>query len=189
MGLYPIAHQLEPYVEAALYGSCAQAIPSPDYVRVLSPTFRQTMYLEPEYPEYLGAIWTLRAPIKDADSMMMLHLDDLPEADMSLQKRARFTAPTSRFEIGESSLAAAARHAGNTLAHRVDYGFVNTVKYLVLLRGEDAQDDRAFIGAHVSILRRERRYFRLMDSSYEREAVIARQAWSHSKSRIQAMEA
>ncbi|GKD52041.1 hypothetical protein Tco_1281017 [Tanacetum coccineum] len=28
-----------------------------------------------------------------------------------------------------------------------------------------------------------------MASSYEREAVIARQAWSHSKSRIQAMEA
>ncbi|GJT86241.1 hypothetical protein Tco_1067958 [Tanacetum coccineum] len=55
------------------------------------------------------------------------HRDDLPEADMSLQKRARFTAPTGRFEIGESSLAAAARHAGNTLAHRVDYGFMNTV--------------------------------------------------------------
>ncbi|GJT91883.1 hypothetical protein Tco_1080728 [Tanacetum coccineum] len=57
------------------------------------------------------------------------------------------------------------------------------------VRCEDAQDDQAFIGAQVSILRRERRYFRSMASSYEREAVIARQAWSHSKSRIQAMEA
>ncbi|GKE98802.1 hypothetical protein Tco_0022153 [Tanacetum coccineum] len=57
------------------------------------------------------------------------------------------------------------------------------------VRCEDAQDDQAFIGAYVSILRRERRYFCSMASSYEREAVIARQAWSYSKSRIQAMEA
>ncbi|GKD33261.1 putative reverse transcriptase domain-containing protein [Tanacetum coccineum] len=45
------------------------------------------------------------------------------------------------------------------------------------------------MGAQVSILRRERRYFCSMASSYEREAVIARQAWSHSESGIQAMEA
>ncbi|GKE41377.1 hypothetical protein Tco_1468661, partial [Tanacetum coccineum] len=36
------------------------------------------------------------------------HRDDLPKADMPLRKRARFTAPTSRFEVGESSSAAAA---------------------------------------------------------------------------------
>ncbi|GKB34574.1 putative reverse transcriptase domain-containing protein, partial [Tanacetum coccineum] len=54
---------------------------------------------------------------------------------------------------------------------------------------KDAQDDRALLGAQVSILRRERRYFSLMASSYERKAIIARQAWSHFKSRIQAIEA
>ncbi|GJV17951.1 hypothetical protein Tco_1363274 [Tanacetum coccineum] len=37
------------------------------------------------------------------------HRDDLPEADMLLQKRARFTAPASRFKVGESSAAVAAR--------------------------------------------------------------------------------
>ncbi|GJS78945.1 putative reverse transcriptase domain-containing protein [Tanacetum coccineum] len=37
------------------------------------------------------------------------HIDDLPEANMPLWKRARFTAPTSRFEVRESSAAAAAR--------------------------------------------------------------------------------
>ncbi|GJY85122.1 reverse transcriptase domain-containing protein [Tanacetum coccineum] len=37
------------------------------------------------------------------------HRDDLPEADMPLQKKARVTAPTSRFEVGESSATAAAR--------------------------------------------------------------------------------
>ncbi|GJV24300.1 hypothetical protein Tco_1376995, partial [Tanacetum coccineum] len=56
------------------------------------------------------------------------------------------------------------------------------------VRCEDVQDDRALMRAQVSILTTERRYFRLMASSYECEAVIARQAWSHSKTRIQAME-
>ncbi|GJS70862.1 hypothetical protein Tco_0703703 [Tanacetum coccineum] len=55
------------------------------------------------------------------------HRDDLTEADMPLQKRARFTAPTGRFKVGESSSAAAARAAGHTLAHRVDYRFVDTM--------------------------------------------------------------
>ncbi|GKB84818.1 hypothetical protein Tco_0957090, partial [Tanacetum coccineum] len=54
---------------------------------------------------------------------------------------------------------------------------------------EDAQDNRALLRAQVSLLTRERRYFSLMASSYEREVVIARQAWSHFESRIQAIEA
>ncbi|GKC08418.1 hypothetical protein Tco_1000028 [Tanacetum coccineum] len=40
------------------------------------------------------------------------HRDYLPEADMPLRKRARFTALTGRFEVGESSSAAAARQLG-----------------------------------------------------------------------------
>ncbi|GJV22445.1 hypothetical protein Tco_1371465 [Tanacetum coccineum] len=53
--------------------------------------------------------------------------DDLPEMDMPLWKRACFTAPTGRFEVGESLSAAAARQTGHTLAHRIDYGFVDTL--------------------------------------------------------------
>ncbi|GJX45910.1 hypothetical protein Tco_0262586 [Tanacetum coccineum] len=101
------------------------------------------------------------------------------------------------FEVGESSSAAAARQARHTLAHRVDYEFVNTVDASIravksrgmTAIGEDAQDDRALLRAQVSVLTRERRYFRSMASFYKREAVITRQAWSHSESRIQAMEA
>ncbi|GKE69393.1 hypothetical protein Tco_1527465, partial [Tanacetum coccineum] len=149
------------------------------------------------------------------------HRDDIPKADMSLWKRARFTTPTSRFEVGESSVAAATRQAGHTLAHRVYYGFVNTLDasirasesramtavgevndrvtylattqrqdaYELQVRYEDAQDDRALLRAQVSLLTRKRRYFYSMASSYEREAVIARQAWSHSKDRSTALEA
>ncbi|GKA38753.1 hypothetical protein Tco_0731304 [Tanacetum coccineum] len=44
------------------------------------------------------------------------HKDDLPEVDMPLRKRARFTAPTGRFEVGKSSAAAATRHPGLDVA-------------------------------------------------------------------------
>ncbi|GJY93948.1 hypothetical protein Tco_0509730, partial [Tanacetum coccineum] len=149
------------------------------------------------------------------------HRDDLLEADMPLQKRAHFTTPTGRFEVGESSSAAAVRQAGQTLAHRFDYGFIDSMDasiravesremtamgvvnkrlidlattqvqetYELQMRCEDAQDDRALLRAQVSLLIRERRYFRSMGSSYERKAIIARQVWAYSKSRSQAMEA
>nr|GEU30549.1 hypothetical protein [Tanacetum cinerariifolium] len=116
------------------------------------------------------------------------HKDDPPEADMPIRKRAYFTAPTGRFGIEESSSAVAARQAGHTLAHRVDYGFIDTMDANIRAV-ESRADDRALLGAQVSILMRERRYFSLMASSYERKAVIARHALSHSESRIQAMEA
>ncbi|GKC20981.1 hypothetical protein Tco_1023131 [Tanacetum coccineum] len=54
------------------------------------------------------------------------HKDDIPE-DMPLRKRAHFSAPTSRFEVGESSAAAATRQAGQALTSSVDYGFIDTV--------------------------------------------------------------
>ncbi|GJY68305.1 hypothetical protein Tco_0471287, partial [Tanacetum coccineum] len=147
--------------------------------------------------------------------------DDLTEADMPLQKRARFTAPTGRFDVGESSSAAFARQTGHTLAKRVDYGFINTVDasirasesraitavgevnervtdlattqrqetHELLVCCEDAQDDRALLRAQVSLLTRERRYFRSMASSYKREAADACRAWAHSESRSQSIEA
>nr|GEV63264.1 putative reverse transcriptase domain-containing protein [Tanacetum cinerariifolium] len=46
-----------------------------------------------------------------------------------LQKRARFTAPTGRLEVGESSSTAAARQAGHTLVYKVDYGFFDTMPW------------------------------------------------------------
>ncbi|GJW71518.1 putative reverse transcriptase domain-containing protein [Tanacetum coccineum] len=52
------------------------------------------------------------------------HRDDLHEADMPLRKKARFTAPTGRFKVGESSSDTAARQAGQILSYRVDYRFM-----------------------------------------------------------------
>ncbi|GKF80316.1 hypothetical protein Tco_0238918, partial [Tanacetum coccineum] len=104
------------------------------------------------------------------------------------------------FEVGESSSAAAARQVGHTLAHTADYGLIDTIDASIraskrqdaqelYVRCEDAQYDRALLGAQVSMLRRQRRYFCSMASPYKREADISRHAWSQSESRIQAMEA
>ncbi|GJZ27338.1 hypothetical protein Tco_0571591 [Tanacetum coccineum] len=52
---------------------------------------------------------------------------DIPKADMLFQKRLCLTASASRFEVGESLTAAAARQTEHTLARRVDYGFIDTL--------------------------------------------------------------
>ncbi|GKB11951.1 hypothetical protein Tco_0845874 [Tanacetum coccineum] len=53
---------------------------------------------------------------------------DVLEANMPLRRRLLLTAPTPRFEIGESFVAAAAaRQPGSTMARRVDHSFVDTV--------------------------------------------------------------
>ncbi|GKE48699.1 hypothetical protein Tco_1479957, partial [Tanacetum coccineum] len=54
-------------------------------------------------------------------------MDIIPEANMPLRKRVRFTAPSHRFEIRESSAATTARQTGPALTHGVDYGFIDTV--------------------------------------------------------------
>ncbi|GJW59600.1 putative reverse transcriptase domain-containing protein [Tanacetum coccineum] len=51
---------------------------------------------------------------------------------MPLQKRSRFTTPTGRFEVEESSSAVATRQARQTLAHRVDCGFIDTMDASIL---------------------------------------------------------
>nr|GFA68316.1 hypothetical protein [Tanacetum cinerariifolium] len=65
--------------------------------------------------------------------------ESVPEADMPLQKRARFTTPIGGYEVGESSVAAAARHIRPALT---------------ITDGRRAEDRL------IARLRRERRYFR-----------------------------
>ncbi|GKD47338.1 hypothetical protein Tco_1271983, partial [Tanacetum coccineum] len=55
------------------------------------------------------------------------HRDDIPEADMSLQKKARLSILTSRFEVEESLAVATTRQARHALTSSVDYGFIDTV--------------------------------------------------------------
>ncbi|GKG57999.1 hypothetical protein Tco_0589610, partial [Tanacetum coccineum] len=50
---------------------------------------------------------------------------DIPESDILPRKRLLLTAPTLRFEVGESYIVDVARQPGSTVARRVDYSFVD----------------------------------------------------------------
>ncbi|GJW74287.1 hypothetical protein Tco_0133657 [Tanacetum coccineum] len=75
------------------------------------------------------------------------HKYDILETDMPLQKRARFTAPTSRFETRESSTAAASRQTGREVNERVIDLATNQRQDAqeLYVHYEDAQDDRALL--------------------------------------------
>nr|GEW67955.1 putative reverse transcriptase domain-containing protein [Tanacetum cinerariifolium] len=77
----------------------------------------------------------------------------IPEADIPLRKRARFTTPTSRYEIGESSVAVAARQIRPTL----------TI-------AESRRADDKLIGR----LGRERRYFGTVATTYAQDVAHSR---------------
>ncbi|GKB69538.1 hypothetical protein Tco_0930950, partial [Tanacetum coccineum] len=125
------------------------------------------------------------------------HRDDIPEVDMPLRKRACFSSPASGFEVEESSATAAAKQARHALNSSVDYGFIDTVDASIRAFESRAMTTIGEVNERVTYLAitqrqdayKLERYFHLMASSYEREAVIARQAWSRSEDRSTALEA
>ncbi|GJV85206.1 hypothetical protein Tco_1525104 [Tanacetum coccineum] len=89
---------------------------------------------------------------------------DILEADIPPQKRLLLTAPTPRFEVGESSAAAVARQPGSTVTRR----------------------DRAALRDEVDTLRR---YLSSLCTTHEQERVEARQALDRSEAHNKALEA
>nr|GEW53656.1 hypothetical protein [Tanacetum cinerariifolium] len=73
--------------------------------------------------------------------------ESIPEADIPLQKRARFTTSTGRYEVGESSIAAARQ-----------------IRPALTISDRRRADDRL-----IGRLRRERRYFRTLSTTYAQE--------------------
>nr|GEY16845.1 hypothetical protein [Tanacetum cinerariifolium] len=76
--------------------------------------------------------------------------DDLPEADIPLWKRARFTTPTGRFEVGESSLAAARAMIAIGVVNNRFTDLATTQRQdaqELYMCYDDTQDDRALLGA------------------------------------------
>nr|GFB12534.1 hypothetical protein [Tanacetum cinerariifolium] len=76
----------------------------------------------------------------------------IPEANIPLRQRARFTTPTSGYEVGESSVAAAARQ----------------IRPALTIASRRRADDRL-----IGRLRRERRYFRTLSTTYAQERDVS----------------
>ncbi|GJS09628.1 hypothetical protein Tco_0366424 [Tanacetum coccineum] len=115
---------------------------------------------------------------------------DIPEADTPPQKRLLLTTPRPSCEVGESSVAAAARQSGPTMAHRVDYSLVDTMetrfrdtkrRMMTALEMVNMRD-RAAVRAEIEVLRRER-------LAYEQESIETRQALARSEAYCRALEA
>ncbi|GJZ93130.1 hypothetical protein Tco_0665195 [Tanacetum coccineum] len=137
--------------------------------------------------------------------------EDVPEADVPPQKRLCLTALTSRFEVGESSAAAAARQPELDVTHATGYGFVDTVDFTtgrlmsreVGYRITDVWDDMVGdmeetapttleavnqrVADLINMIRRDRRYFNTMAVAFEREAMYARGAWAGSEDKSAAI--
>nr|GEV06707.1 putative reverse transcriptase domain-containing protein [Tanacetum cinerariifolium] len=122
---------------------------------------------------------------------------DIPEADMSPQKKTCLTALAPRFKIGESSTAGAARQPGPTESdlrrcrvEQVGYRITDTQRTDEFeVRFEDARFNRALLRARVNTLFRDRpdhhRTVMLMD----REAMYSHKAWALFMDRSSAIAA
>ncbi|GJU73941.1 hypothetical protein Tco_1265346 [Tanacetum coccineum] len=87
------------------------------------------------------------------------HIGAIPEADMPPWKRIYFTAPSHRFEIGESLAATAARQTVTALARGVDYGFIDTLDASNLTteqRVDSTPPYRRALQRDVNVLQRQR---------------------------------
>ncbi|GJT24363.1 hypothetical protein Tco_0894300, partial [Tanacetum coccineum] len=127
--------------------------------------------------------------------------EDIPEAELPPHKRLCPTAPTLRYEVGESSTAAPRPTGG----HRVDYGFIDTldaearrqraetVGYRIRDTWVDPReaaeeiapvtlegDRQTRIFQSVEALIDDRQYHYETARLLDHEALVSREAWAHS---------
>ncbi|GKE97137.1 hypothetical protein Tco_1581992, partial [Tanacetum coccineum] len=131
-------------------------IPSPPLPLLSPPTHTSPTYAEAPLG-YRAAMIRSRAasplPLHAPSSPMLFpatnRREDVSEAGVPPQKRLCLTAPTPRFEIRESSAAAAAaRHPGSSVAHIADYSFVDIMDASI-----QAVEERAMAAVRVVNLR------------------------------------
>ncbi|GJW95679.1 putative reverse transcriptase domain-containing protein [Tanacetum coccineum] len=124
--------------------------------------------------------------------------NDIPEAEMPPRKRACFTALAFRFEVGESSIAAATGQTGHTLARRVDYGFIDTLDDSIqaskgrVITAVGEVDERV---ADLATTQRQDAHELYRGDTFDSwlllmsKRLYARHAWSRSEDRSTALEA
>ncbi|GKA43563.1 hypothetical protein Tco_0736287, partial [Tanacetum coccineum] len=111
---------------------------------------------------------------------------DILEADILPQKRLLLTAPIPRFEVGESSVAVAARQSGSTMACGVDYNFMDTMDASIQALERRTMAAIEMVNLRVDTLRR---YISSLCTTHKQERVEARQAFARSEAHNRAFEA
>ncbi|GJY15353.1 hypothetical protein Tco_0385775 [Tanacetum coccineum] len=97
-------------------------IPSPPLPvpSLLLPLPSPPTHTSPSYADAPLGYRVARIRLRAASPPLLLlsttHEDDIPEVDMPLRKRARFTAPASGFKVGETLATATARQPGLDIA-------------------------------------------------------------------------
>nr|GFB62160.1 hypothetical protein [Tanacetum cinerariifolium] len=122
---------------------------------------------------------------------------EIPEADTPPQNRLLLTALRPGCEVGESSVAAAARQPRPTMARSVDCSFVDTIetkfrdterRMMTALEMVSMKKDRAAVRAEIEVLRRERLAYK-QESIQTREALARFEAYSRSlEARVAVLE-
>ncbi|GJU10255.1 putative reverse transcriptase domain-containing protein [Tanacetum coccineum] len=110
--------------------------------------------------------------------------EDIPEAELPPHKRLCLTAPTSRYEVGESSTAAPKPTGG----HRVDYGFIGTLDSKTRRQrteevgygNMDVWDRQTQLFQRVNGLVEDRQFHQETALLLDQEALASREAWAHS---------
>ncbi|GJS90461.1 hypothetical protein Tco_0773097 [Tanacetum coccineum] len=163
-------------------------IPSPPLPLPSPPTTSYT-YAEAPLGYKVAGIWMRAASPLPLPAPSTSRIADIPEADILPQKRLLLTTPTPRFEVGESS-AAAARQPRSTVTQvvnlRVSYqaDVRRRESEEFYTRHQDAQRDRATLRDEVDTLRR---YLSSLCTTHEQERVEARQALDRSKAHNRAL--
>ncbi|GJR38282.1 putative reverse transcriptase domain-containing protein [Tanacetum coccineum] len=113
------------------------------------------------------------------------HREDIPEVELPPRKRLYPTAPTSRYEVGES-LTAAPRPTGG---HRADYGFISTMNAEIRCRRAEEVgygirdvwvDPTEAVEERVDGLVEDRQLHYKTARLLDQEALVSREAWAHS---------
>ncbi|GKC26957.1 hypothetical protein Tco_1034251 [Tanacetum coccineum] len=186
--LAPFDDDLEPAEAQPLPASISPTVLSPYYLADSKPVEEDPKEDLEEDPE--------EEPSEEEEEEL-LALADSPSAGLYIDL------PSERFEIGDSSAAAAAGQPESTLARGTDYGFMIALKEVngrvtdlatshrhdseeFYERHQDAQDDRQ---ARVSSLERQRRYHHTMAIVAERDATQDDgDKWTKAIGRIQELE-
>ncbi|GJX92858.1 hypothetical protein Tco_0347444 [Tanacetum coccineum] len=145
-------------------------IPSPPL-----PPPPSSLHLPPHVPTSLSLPLSLLLPLP-ASLFIPPPVDrreDIPEAELPPHKRLCLTAPTSRYEVGESSTAAPRPIGG----HRADYGFIGTIDADIK---QDTQDRQTQLFQRVDGLVKDRQFYYETARLLDQEALVSREAWAHS---------